>query len=86
VLARELAVCYTAIAMVTDLDAGLEAGSGVTQEEVFAVFEDNLHRLRDLLMDVVGALPASADRDCACARALEGTAVGPEPQRPDTRR
>ena len=26
VLARELALCYTSIAVVTDLDAGVEAG------------------------------------------------------------
>ncbi len=35
VLARELALCYTAIALVTDLDAGVEGDHGVTQEEVF---------------------------------------------------
>jgi len=33
-LARELALCYTAVALVTDLDAGVEAGSGVTHDEV----------------------------------------------------
>ena len=38
VLARELALCYTAIALVTDLDAGVEGDHGVTQEEVFRVF------------------------------------------------
>ena len=34
VLARELALCYTAIALVTDTDAGVEEGEGVTQDEV----------------------------------------------------
>ena len=29
VLARELEMCYAAIALVTDLDAGIEAGAGV---------------------------------------------------------
>ncbi len=38
VLARELALCYTAVALVTDTDAGVEEGEGVTQEEVFKVF------------------------------------------------
>ena len=38
VLARELALCYTSIALVTDLDAGVDSGSHVTQEEVFRVF------------------------------------------------
>jgi 5'-methylthioadenosine phosphorylase len=30
VLARELALCYTCIALVTDLDAGIDIGEGVT--------------------------------------------------------
>ena len=47
VLARELALCYTAVALVTDLDAGVEEGQAVTQEEVFRVFRDNTARLRD---------------------------------------
>ena len=28
VLARELALCYTTVALVTDLDAGVETGDG----------------------------------------------------------
>jgi 5'-methylthioadenosine phosphorylase len=70
VLARELAVCYTAVALVTDLDAGVEGEHGVTQEEVFRVFAENTERLRGLLLDAVPALPV--DRDCACARSLDG--------------
>ncbi len=70
VLARELALCYTAIALVTDLDAGVEGGSGVSQAEVFRVFADNTERLRDLLLGVVAALPL--DRSCACGSALDG--------------
>ena len=45
VLARELRMCYSAIALVTDMDAGVESGSGVGQAEVFAMFERNLSRL-----------------------------------------
>ncbi|MEP7019713.1 MAG: S-methyl-5'-thioadenosine phosphorylase, partial [Pseudonocardiales bacterium] len=37
-LARELALCYTTLALVTDLDAGVEAGQGVTHTEVLAAF------------------------------------------------
>ncbi len=47
VLARELALCYTTIALVTDTDAGVEAGEGVTHAEVFRVFSANVHRLRE---------------------------------------
>ncbi len=71
VLARELALCYTAIALVTDLDAGVEAGEGaVTQEEVFRVFAENTARLRELLMQVIADLPH--ERACPCPDALTG--------------
>ncbi len=70
VLARELAVCYTTIALVTDLDAGVEGDHGVTQEEVFRVFGENIERLRGLLFAVLAALPA--ERECPCAHALAG--------------
>lgn len=70
VLARELALCYTAIALVTDLDAGVESGHGVTQEEVFRVFGENTARLRSLLLAAVAALPA--ERGCPCPQSLDG--------------
>ena len=74
VLARELALCYTSVALVTDLDAGLTEGEGVTHEEVFRVFGENLARLRTLLLDVVAALPA--ERSCPCGEALDGLDTG----------
>lgn len=70
VLARELAMCYTALALVTDLDAGVEGDHGVTQEEVFRVFGENIDRLRPLLLDAVMALPEGGD--CSCNHALDG--------------
>ncbi|WP_326560832.1 S-methyl-5'-thioadenosine phosphorylase [Micromonospora sp. NBC_01796] len=70
VLARELELCYTSVALVTDLDAGVEGGEGVTHEEVFRVFGENTERLRELLLDAVATLPL--DRSCACAHSLDG--------------
>ena len=70
VLARELALCYTAIALVTDLDAGVEGDHGVTQEEVFRVFGENTARLRDILMDALAAIPV--ERTCPCPQTLDG--------------
>lgn len=70
VLARELALCYTSISLVTDTDAGVEEGEGVTHEEVFRVFADNVVRLRDLLMKLIPELPL--DRNCPCPHALDG--------------
>ena len=70
VLARELALCYTAIALVTDLDAGVEGDHGVTQQEVFRVFGENTARLRGILLDAVAALPET--RSCPCSGVLDG--------------
>jgi 5'-methylthioadenosine phosphorylase len=64
VLARELALCYTSIALVTDLDAGVEGDHGVTMDEVFAVFAANTERLRAVLLDVIPALPEHPDDPC----------------------
>ncbi|GAC1440057.1 MAG: S-methyl-5'-thioadenosine phosphorylase [Mycobacteriales bacterium] len=73
VLARELALCYTALALVTDLDAGVEGGEPVTQDEVFRVFASSTARLRALLYDVVAALPS--EQICRCGGALDGIDV-----------
>jgi 5'-methylthioadenosine phosphorylase len=73
VLARELALCYTPIALVTDTDAGVEEGEGVTQDEVFAMFAGNVARLRELLIQIVDGLPE--DRDCPCPHALDGLSL-----------
>lgn len=70
-LARELAMCLTSVALVTDLDAGLEHGEGVTHEEVLRVFAENITGVRDLLVDAVAGLPG-ADADCECRHSLDG--------------
>jgi 5'-methylthioadenosine phosphorylase len=73
VLARELGLCYTPIALVTDLDAGIEAGAGVSQEEVFAVFGANTERMRALLLSAAAALPA--EPSCGCAESYQQAGV-----------
>ncbi len=74
VLARELALCYTTVALVTDLDAGVAPGEEVHQAEVFRVFAENTERLKALLLAIVPALPT--ERDCPCARALDDIDLG----------
>ena len=74
-LARELALCFTTIALVTDLDAGVEGGESVTHEEVMRVFAQNVEGLKGVLRDAVGQLPAHEDDEtatCVCRRALDG--------------
>jgi 5'-methylthioadenosine phosphorylase len=69
-VARELGLCYTSVALVTDLDAGVEAGEGVTHEEVMAVFGQNVEHLKTLLTDAIGRMPA--DDGCVCQHVLDG--------------
>jgi 5'-methylthioadenosine phosphorylase len=80
VLARELRQCYTPIALVTDMDAGVEVGAGVGQEEVFALFRENLERLKGLLTRAIDGLPDPDGCTCAgWADGLELTYEIPEP-------
>jgi 5'-methylthioadenosine phosphorylase len=71
VLARELAMCYTTLALITDTDAGVEEGEGVTQAEVFEVFGKNMARLRELVTKIIAAFPEDREDDL-CAHALDG--------------
>ncbi|MET9870757.1 S-methyl-5'-thioadenosine phosphorylase [Streptomyces sp. NPDC006386] len=70
VLARELALCYTSIALVTDLDAGIDADESVTQEDVFKVFAENTERMRNVVLETIKHLPER--RTCRCSAALAG--------------
>ncbi|PJN21432.1 S-methyl-5'-thioadenosine phosphorylase [Kitasatospora sp. CB02891] len=73
-LARELGLCYTSLTLVTDLDAGVETGEGVTHAEVLEVFARNVDRLRSVLFKTLESLPAT--RDCLCSHALDGVETG----------
>jgi 5'-methylthioadenosine phosphorylase len=72
-LARELGICYAAIALITDYDTGLEGIPGVepvSQEQVFGFFEQNVDRVRELLFSALPTVPA--ERGCECAAAANG--------------
>ncbi|MFF2073598.1 S-methyl-5'-thioadenosine phosphorylase [Kitasatospora sp. NPDC058162] len=74
VLARELGLCYASLALVTDHDAGVEHGDGVTHTEVLRAFAANVDRLRTVLFKALEALPV--DRQCPCPHALDGLTTG----------
>jgi 5'-methylthioadenosine phosphorylase len=74
ILARELAVCYATVALVTDRDAGVEGGESVSHAEVLAQFARNLDRLRDLLATVLADLD-DEQVGCDCAHALDGLSL-----------
>lgn len=74
-IARELALCYTCVALVTDHDAGVAAGQVVTHAEVLETFARNIDRLKALLRRVVAGLPDPEPDDnavCTCRRSLDG--------------
>ena len=76
-LARELAMCFTTVALVTDFDAGVDGGAPVTHEAVLAAFAENVDRLKALVAQAVGALPGpdATDPGCRCRRALDGLSL-----------
>lgn len=70
ILARELALCYATVALVTDHDAGVDTASAVSHNKVLAVFAEHIDELRTSLRTVVAGLRSV--RDCGCADALDG--------------
>ncbi len=62
VLARELGICYAAIALVTDLDAGIETGAGVKLVEVVSEFDKNIEPFKKLVAEAIGQV--AAERIC----------------------
>ncbi len=71
VLAREQELCYLNISLATDYDAGLEGDPSVkpvSHEEVIKVFNSKMESLRELIVEIVKALPEK--RSCECGTAL----------------
>ena len=73
VLARELEMCYAAIALVTDLDAGIDSGSAVRAVDVFAEFEKNLVPFKKLVHEAIGGV--AQVRTCTHCLAHEGVTL-----------
>ncbi len=72
-LARELGMCYSGVALVTDYDTGLEGVEGiepVTMEAVLAVLASNVERTRRLLFAAIPAVPE--EPGCRCQEAAAG--------------
>jgi len=66
-LARELELCYSTIAMVTDYDVGVAGEQAVSAAEVVQVLRDNNERLRDLLLAVIPKIGPQLDDVCSTA-------------------
>jgi 5'-methylthioadenosine phosphorylase len=75
-LARELEMCYLAIAVVTDWDVGVVATEKlkpVEFEEVVRVCGQNIKKAQKLILQIIKELPRT--RRCLCQKALKGTRI-----------
>ncbi|HEV2760767.1 MAG TPA: hypothetical protein VGV86_14500, partial [Acidimicrobiales bacterium] len=74
-LARELGICYSGLALVTDSDAGVAPGGpdgpgeraeAVNMEAVFRMLAENIERVKGVLLRAIPAIPA--EPTCGCAQ------------------
>lgn len=78
VLARELGVCYSGIALVTDYDCGLEGVADIEPVDmatVLRVLGENVERVQDLIGAIVEAMPATVGCGCATGAVDPGTGL-----------
>jgi 5'-methylthioadenosine phosphorylase len=71
VLARELEICYATIALVTDLDAGIDAGAGVKVVDVIGEFEKNIEPFKKLVREAIGQVAT----EHTCTECLSHTGI-----------
>jgi len=67
VLARELGICYSGVALVTDYDVGLEGVEDiepVTIDVVFRVLKENIEKVQRLMLRAIPSIPG--ERSCGC--------------------
>jgi len=69
ILARELEMCYSSVAMVTNYAAGTFSDK-LTHTEVLDIMEKNKESINKLLLDVIPSIPL--ERTCKCEQALLG--------------
>jgi len=76
ILAKELALCYCAIALVTDYDAGLVDKLNqkpVSTAEILKVFSANIEKSKSLLLNIIANL--STRRPCSCSQSLDQAVI-----------
>jgi 5'-methylthioadenosine phosphorylase len=61
-LCYELGMGVVNISLITDYDSGVHAGTeAVTATDVLAVFQSNASKIRQVVLDLIGKLPANLD-------------------------
>ena len=76
-LCRELGICHSALAVVTDYDAGVDrpGTAPVTQDEVYAAFAAVTPQIRGIIVGVLASLVR--ERTCDCDTATNGLTPDP---------
>ncbi len=75
-LAREKAICYLGIGIITDYDAGVIAKGGVAPvkyDEVLKIFSRNVDKVKSLVKETIKETPK--ERKCNCGSALDGAKI-----------
>lgn len=76
VLAREMEICFLGIALITDWDAGLTIKGRiktVESKEVIKVFNQNIDKIKKLILEIIKSLPDK--RACSCQKALDNARI-----------
>ena len=82
-LCREMGMAVLNISLITDYDSGLHAEvEPVTAASVLAVFEQNAKRIRQVVVDIIGKMPADLD-SLGAAESLQFTRGDGHAQSPD---
>jgi 5'-methylthioadenosine phosphorylase len=72
VLAREMAMCYSTLGIITNFAAGISKKK-LTYREVLDIVRESMGQVRKLLLETIEHL--SKKRSCPCGHALEGAVV-----------
>ncbi|MBU1127369.1 S-methyl-5'-thioadenosine phosphorylase [Patescibacteria group bacterium] len=71
-LAREKGICYSAICVSTDYDAGLVSEGEVepvSTGEIIKVFKNNSHKVKKVILEMIKSWPKK--QTCDCSKALD---------------
>jgi 5'-methylthioadenosine phosphorylase len=69
--AREMGICYVAIAMITDYDVGIKSHFQINTKgmtKVLKVFNNNIKEIKKLIFQIIKELPIK--RNCECSKSL----------------
>jgi len=73
ILAKDLGIGYTAVALVTDFDAGLVGQEPVSAASVARIFTKSIQKAKKLILETVKNWPKNLT--CSCSKSLNGARI-----------